>query len=226
MMNEMNAQTARREMVERQIVARGVTDPLVRQAMEKVPREDFLPPELSNSAYLDMPLPIGEGQTISQPYIVAYMLEALMLKGGERVLEIGTGSGYAAAVLAEIASEVFTVERIEPLANDAAMTLHALNYHNVEVFCADGTMGLPEYAPYDAIIVAAGGPTIPESLKSQLKVGGCMVIPIGGSVDDQLLVRISRISESDYNQESIANVRFVPLVGREGWEASDKKAPL
>src|SRR6476469_8530041 len=162
----------RERMVARQLSARGVRDPLVLAAMETVPRETFVTRGLRSRAYADAPLPIGAGQTISQPYIVAFMVEALQLKGDEKVLEIGAGSGYAAAVLAEIAGEVFTVERIGQLAEKAASTLADLGYHNVHVRHEDGTKGWREHAPYDGIIVAAGGPKIPDSLKEQLKVGG------------------------------------------------------
>ena len=156
----------RREMVEKAIFARGVRSELVLDAMRRVPRESFLPEQLREFAYEDAALPIEEGQTISQPYIVALMTEALALRGGEKVLEIGTGSGYAAAVLSEIAAEVYTVERHGPLAEKAAVTLADLGYDNVHVLHGDGTRGWPAHAPYDAIVVAAGGPTVPESLKS------------------------------------------------------------
>ena len=156
----------REDMVENQIAVRGVRSEAVLGAMRKVPREIFLPERLREFAYEDAPLPIAAGQTISQPYIVALMTEALALEGGEKVLEIGTGSGYAAAVLAEIAAEVHTVERIGQLADTAASTLKALGYRNVHVVHADGTLGWPAAAPYDAIIVAAGGPEVPESLKA------------------------------------------------------------
>ena len=164
-----------------------------------------------------LPLPIEEGQTISQPYIVAFMTEALALRGGEKVLEIGAGSGYAAAVLSEIAADVYTVERHGPLAEKAAATLADLGYDNVHVLHGDGTRGWPAHAPYDAIIVAAGGPTIPESLKEQLKIGGRLVIPVGADQHVQELVRVTRIAKSEYRREDLADVRFVPLLGEEGW---------
>jgi protein-L-isoaspartate(D-aspartate) O-methyltransferase len=169
----------RQQMVERQIEARGVRSQKVLNAMGRVPRELFLPEHIREFAYEDSPLPIEAKQTISQPYIVAFMTEGLALQGGEKVLEIGAGSGYAAAVLAEIAGEVYTIERIEELATHAAYTLADLGYKNVEVIHADGTLGLPEHAPFDAIVVTAGGPEVPESLKKQLKIGGRMVIPVG-----------------------------------------------
>ena len=213
----------RSEMVEKAIFARGVRSELVLNAMRSVPREDFLPKQLHEFAYEDAPLPIEEGQTISQPYIVAFMTEALALHGGERVLEIGAGSGYAAAVLSRIAGEVYTVERIGQLAEKAASTLADLGYHNVHVLHGDGTKGWPEHAPYDGIIVAAGGPSVPESLKEQLKIGGRLIIPVGRDPKVQELVRITRISENEYAREDLADVRFVPLIGQEGWAPAERE---
>jgi len=207
----------RKEMVDNAIFARGVRSELVLHAMHSVPRERFLPAHLREFAYDDAPLPIEEGQTISQPYIVAFMTEALALHGGEKVLEIGAGSGYAAAVLSEIAADVYTVERHGPLAEKAAATLADLGYHNVHVLHGDGTKGWPEHAPYDAIIVAAGGPSIPESLKDQLKIGGRLVIPVGADLHIQELVRVTRVAKGEYRREDLADVRFVPLLGEEGW---------
>ncbi len=207
----------RKEMVENAIFARGVRSELVLNAMRSVPRERFLPAHLREFAYDDAALPIAEGQTISQPYIVAFMTEALALRGGEKVLEIGAGSGYAAAVLSEIAADVYTVERHGPLAEKAAATLADLGYRNVHVLHGDGTKGWAEHAPYDAIIVAAGGPTIPESLKDQLKIGGRLVIPVGKDLHIQELVRVTRIARGEYRREDLADVRFVPLLGEEGW---------
>jgi protein-L-isoaspartate(D-aspartate) O-methyltransferase len=212
----------RKEMVERNIAGRGVRDELVLEAMGTVPRELFLPEKLREFAYEDSPLPIAGAQTISQPYIVAFMAEALMLRGGEKVLEIGAGSGYAAAVLSEIAASVYTVERLGQLADKAAARLAELGYDNVHVLHGDGTRGWPEHAPYDAIAVAAGGPQVPESLKEQLKIGGRLVIPVGADQRAQELVRVTRISQDEYRSEDIADVRFVPLIGEEGWE--DTKA--
>jgi protein-L-isoaspartate(D-aspartate) O-methyltransferase len=213
----------RSEMVEKAIVARGVRSELVLDAMRSVPREAFLPEQLREFAYEDAPLPIEQSQTISQPYIVAFMTEALGLHGGERVLEIGAGSGYAAAVLSKIASEVYTVERIGQLAEKAASTLADLGYHNVHVLHGDGTKGWPEHAPYDGIIVAAGGPSIPQSLKEQLKIGGRLIIPVGRDPKVQELVRITRTSENEYAHEDLADVRFVPLIGQEGWAPAERK---
>ena len=214
----------RARMVERNIAARGVQDELVLEAMRKVPRELFLPKDLREFAYEDSPLPIAGEQTISQPYIVAFMAEALMLKGGEKILEIGAGSGYAAAVLSEIAAQVYTVERLGQLAEQAAETLTDLGYDNVHVLHGDGTKGWPEHAPYDAIVVAAGGPQVPESLKEQLKIGGRLVIPVGADQRAQELVRVTRVSAREYLSEDIADVRFVPLIGDEGWLGKDDDA--
>jgi len=209
----------RERMVKRQIASRGVRSAPVLDAMRKVPRERFLPRGQGVFAYDDSPLPIGDGQTISQPYIVAYMAESLALEGGEKVLEIGTGSGYAAAVLAEIAAEVYTIERIEGLATMARKILDELGYSNVHVRCGDGTLGWPEEAPFDGIVVAAGGPDVPDTLKHQLKTGGRLVIPIGRSKAYQELVRVTRVAEDEFKAEDLVPVRFVPLVGEEGWSS-------
>lgn len=207
----------RDKMVDRQIAARGIRSPAVLDAMRSVPREEFVPESMRDFAYDDAPLPIGANQTISQPYIVAFMIDALCLKGGETVLDIGTGSGYAAAVLAVIAGRVYTIERIEELADSARDRLRRLGYDNVEVIHADGTKGWPDEAPFDGIVVAAGGPEVPESLKEQLKIGGRLVIPIGMDRSIQELVRVTRTSEAEYVLEDLTSVRFVPLVGEEGW---------
>ncbi len=225
---KIDFQQRRAEMVEQHIAPRGVRSPPVLAAMRSVPREAFLPEEMWEFAYDDAPLPIAEGQTISQPYIVAMMTEALGLKGGETVLEIGTGSGYAAAVLSRIAKDVYTVERIGQLAERSAAALAELGFHNVHVLHADGTRGWPDHAPYDAIVVAAGGPQVPESLKLQLKIGGRLVIPVGADRRLQELMRVTRVAEHEYSSEELADVRFVPLVGAEGWAARERpgaKAP-
>ncbi len=220
-MDQVDFAKLRDNMVDSQIAGRGVRSHLVLDAMRTVPREAFLPGSMREFAYEDAPLPIAENQTISQPYIVALMTEALALEGGEKVLEIGTGSGYAAAVLSRIAKSVYTVERIGQLAEKSAAALADLGYRNVHVLHADGTRGWPDHAPYDAIVVAAGGPEIPESLKAQLKIGGRLVIPVGSNRRGQELVRVVRVSEREYKTEDIADVRFVPLVGEEGWAPED-----
>jgi protein-L-isoaspartate(D-aspartate) O-methyltransferase len=208
----------REEMVARQIAARGVRSEKVLDAMRNVPREQFVPKGVTEFAYEDSPLPIEAGQTISQPYIVAFMIEGLALTGGEKVLEIGTGSGYAAAVLAEIAGNVYTIERIGELARSAIDALAESGYDNVHVLHGDGTLGWPEHAPFDGIVVAAGGPEVPDSLKKQLRIGGRMVIPVGEDREFQELLRVTRISETEFKTDDLAAVRFVPLVGAEGWE--------
>ena len=211
----------RERMVAQQIHARGVRDERVLEAMRKVPREAFVPQDVRELAYTDMPLPIAEGQTISQPYIVAFMIEALALQGGEKILEVGAGSGYAAAVLAEIAGEVYAIERIGQLAEKAASHLMDQGYKNVHVLHADGTRGWDEHAPFDAILVSAGGPVVPESLKSQLAVGGRMVVPVGSVSRGQELIRITRREGGQFDREDLADVRFVPLIGEEGWELKE-----
>lgn len=216
--------TLRAEMVKHSIAARGVRDELVLEAMGKVPRELFLPAQLREFAYEDAPLPIAGEQTIYQPYIVAFMVEALMLRGGEKVLEIGTGSGYAAAVLSGIAAHVYTVERVGSLAGKAAATLSELGYDNVHVLHGDGSKGWPEHAPYDAIVVAAGGPRVPGSLKEQLKIGGRLVIPVGANQRAQELVRVVRVSKDEYRSEDIADVNFAPLIGEEGGRPQKARA--
>jgi protein-L-isoaspartate(D-aspartate) O-methyltransferase len=208
---------ARESMVESQIAARGIRDPLVLDAMRAVPREAFVPERLRPFAYEDGPLPIGEGQTISQPYIVAVMTEAALLKVGNRALEIGTGSGYGAAVLARIAAEVYTIERLAGLAESARRRLAELGYDNVHVLLGDGTLGWPEHAPYDAIVVTAGGPRVPAALLDQLAIGGRLVMPVGGEARFQRLVRVRRKGADDYDYEDLEEVAFVPLIGAEGW---------
>jgi protein-L-isoaspartate(D-aspartate) O-methyltransferase len=203
-------------MVEKQLAGRGITDSAVLAAFRDVPREAFIDDAAADLAYADTPLPIGLGQTISQPYIVALTVAALRLHGGERVLEIGTGSGYAAAVLARIAGEVFTVERLAPLADTARERFARLGFSNVHVRCGDGTLGWPEHAPYDAIAVSASAPDVPEALLAQLAIGGSIVIPVGD--DWQVLVRVTRRSATETEREELAGVRFVPLIGDQGWE--------
>lgn len=207
----------RDRMVADQIAARGLDDPLVLDAMRAVPREDFVPAEERDLAYEDGPLPIGHGQTISQPYIVAVMIAAARVRPGERVLEIGTGSGYGAAVLSKIAAEVYTIERIEALSESAKDRLAALGYDNVHVRSGDGTLGWPEHAPYDAIVVTAGGPSVPQALLAQLKPGGRLVMPLGSSQRLQRLVRLTRTGPETYDEDELEPVAFVPLIGKQGW---------
>jgi protein-L-isoaspartate(D-aspartate) O-methyltransferase len=210
----------RERMVATQLEARGITDPLVLDAMRTVPRERFVPESLQKFAYDDGPLPIGSGQTISQPYIVAVMTAAAALKSGARALEIGTGSGYGAAVLSRIAAEVYTVERIGALAGAAGARLAALGYANVHVREGDGTLGWPEHAPYDAILVTAGGPRVPKSLLNQLALGRRLVMPVGPMARHQRLVRVTRTDVHEYEYEDLEEVAFVPLIGAEGWTES------
>ena len=204
-------------MVENQILGRGISATLVVTAMSRVPRERFVSADLVDCAYDDGPLPIGHGQTISQPYIVALMAEALDLAGGDVVLDIGTGSGYAAAVLASIAARVYSIERVSELAESAARVLADEGYGNVVVRCGDGTLGWPEQAPFDGICVAAGAPVVPEALKQQLRIGGHLVIPVGSVHTIHSLRRITRLSETDFRTTSLCDVRFVPLLGEQGW---------
>lgn len=205
--NEFSRQ--RDNMVEVQIRSRGLGDEKILEAMRRVKRHLFVPFELRPYAYGDEPLPIGEGQTISQPYIVAYMTEALKLKGGERVLEVGTGTGYQTAILAEIAGEIYTVEIIAALSESAQQRLHGLGYRNIRFKVGDGTFGWEEYAPYDAIIVTAAPPSVPRKLQEQLRVSGRMVIPVGAGFQE--LVLITR-EKKDFRKKKLLPVRFVPLV--------------
>ena len=213
----MTSDSKRAEMVERDIAARGVRDARVLAAMRVVPREVFVPPARRAEALDDRPLPIGAGQTISQPYIVALMCEALQLRGDERVLEIGTGSGYGAAVLSRLAATVDTVERVPELADRAARQLADLNLNNVRVHGGDGTLGWPEAAPYDAIVVTAGGPEVPPALLAQLAPGGRLVMPVGSTRRWQDLVRVTHVGPDDFRSESLCDVAFVPLMGAQGW---------
>ncbi|NIR51429.1 protein-L-isoaspartate(D-aspartate) O-methyltransferase [candidate division KSB1 bacterium] len=197
-------------MIQRQIVARGVVDPLVIKAIENVPRHRFVDERLEKLAYDDSPLPIGDNQTISQPFIVAYMTAALELKGGEKVLEVGTGSGYQAAVLAELADQVYTIEVNENLAIEVAGRLKKLGYYNVSLKCDNGYQGWPEYAPFDGIIVTAAPDHIPEPLLEQLKPGKKMIIPVGQASQELLVV--SKQSDGSIRKEARIAVRFVPMI--------------
>lgn len=213
---------ARRRMVERQLRARDIHDVRVLAAMAEVPRHEFVPAEYRASAYADGPLPIGEGQTISQPYIVAYMTQLLELDADHRVLEIGTGSGYQAAILGRLAGEVYTVERVPDLAETARRKLEELGFENVHVLQRDGSGGLPEHGPYDAIIVTAAAPETPGPLKEQLAEGGRLVVPVGGR-GGQVLERWIREGEQ-VRRERLAPVAFVPLLGDHGWSESEGKS--
>jgi len=212
----MSRDVERARMVADQLRRRDIVDPVVLGAFSRVPREEFVPESLRGQAYEDTPLPIGNGQTISQPYVVAMTVQALALQGHEHVLEIGSGSGYAAAILGVIVREVDTVERIPDLAATAGERLARLGYANVHVHQADGTLGWPPGAPYEAICVAANAPRPPKPLLEQLAVGGRLVLPFG-DVHHQRLVRITRQDEISFDEEDLGDVRFVPLVGAEGW---------
>ena len=208
---------ARLKMVEEQIFSRGIKDAKLIAAMKKIPRHLFVEEALQNQAYNDHPLPIGEKQTISQPYMVALMTEALLLTGKEKVLEIGTGSGYQTAILAELSEKVFSIERIRPLALRARKLLYELGYFNVEIKIFDGTLGWMEESPFDVIVVTAGSPDIPQTLLDQLAIGGRLVIPVGDAfVQD--LIRVNK-TEEGVKKEDLGGCRFVKLIGKYGWEA-------
>ena len=211
----------RERMVKIQIAARGVGDTRVLAAMRDVPRHPFVPEAIRERAYDDTALPIGHDQTISQPYVVAVMSERARLTPESRVLEIGTGSGYQAAVLAAMGCEVYTMEIIPELAERATTTLAGLGY-TATVANADGYFGWEEHAPFDGIIVTAGAPHVPETLRQQLKIGGRLIIPVGKSHSYQQLLRITRVSEDDFESEKLLPVRFVPLVGEEGWSSENE----
>jgi protein-L-isoaspartate(D-aspartate) O-methyltransferase len=213
---EMTA-ALRARMVEDQLARRGISDERVLAAMGAVPREAFVMPDLRPAAYEDCPLPIGEGQTISQPYIVALMIEAAELKPGDRVLEVGAGCGYAAAVMGRIAAQIFGIERHKALGAAARDNLAALGIGNVTIVVGDGTTGLAQEAPFDAIVVSAGGPEVPAALKAQLAIGGRLVIPVGTLEREQTLRKVTRTSETEYPEEDLGLVAFVPLIGEAGW---------
>lgn len=220
-----DAHARRLDMVRNQVERRGIRDTRVLRAMEQVPRELFVPEGIRHRAYEDSALPIACGQTISQPYVVGRMCDSLRLPDDAHVLEIGTGSGYAAAVLAQIAATVDTVERHAELAEEAKERLERLGVENVRVHIGDGTLGWPEHAPYDAILVSAGAPDVPATLTDQLAIGGTLVLPVGPSPHDQSLLRVHRRDAETLKQTRLGGVRFVPLVGRQGWSAEDAKRP-
>jgi protein-L-isoaspartate(D-aspartate) O-methyltransferase len=218
MPNEMNHdyRLAREKMVKNQIISRGVTDPGVLEAMGKIQRHLFVEEALIGEAYNDHPLPVGYKQTISQPYIVALMTEAVELTGKEKTLEIGTGSGYQTAILAELSKTVYTIERIEPLLEKSKMLLKSLGYTNIFFKAFDGTLGWDSFAPYDAIIVTAGAPKIPQPLRDQLAEGGRLVIPIGNRYG-QDLIKVTRM-KNGFKERNLGGCRFVDLIGAHGWE--------
>jgi protein-L-isoaspartate(D-aspartate) O-methyltransferase len=215
---------ARERMIDLQIARRGVRDRYVLEALRRVPREMFVEPGYEEFAYEDGPLPIGEGQTISQPYVVALMIEAAEVEPGATVLEVGAGSGYAAAVLGQIADRVYAIERHPSLADAAQRRLKKLGYDNIEVHTGDGSRGWPEAAPFDAILVAAGGPEIPPALKQQLAIGGRLVIPVGDEQRQQTLVKLTRKTKNEFEEENIGAVAFVPLIGEQGWTEDGRRA--
>jgi len=207
----------REEMVKRQIAARGIDDERLLEAMREVPREAFVPEHLAAHAYEDSPLPIEAEQTISQPYIVALMIAAARIGPADKVLEIGAGSGYAAAVMGRIAAQVIAVERHGELVRLAAARMERLGYDNVRIAEGDGSAGLPDEAPFAAILAAASGSHVPETLKRQLAIGGALVMPVGEPGAVQNLIKVTRTAEDDWSEENLGAVRFVPLIGEQGW---------
>jgi protein-L-isoaspartate(D-aspartate) O-methyltransferase len=218
----MSFAAKREEMVQRQIAARGICNAALLQALREVPREAFVPNHLAAMAYEDSPLPIEAAQTISQPYIVALMIEAAGVASGGKVLEIGAGSGYAAAVMGRIANRVIAIERHGELADLAQARMERLGYRNVRIVHGDGSAGLPEEAPFDAILAAASGSHVPEALKAQLAVGGVLVMPVGEPGAVQSLLKVTRLGPEEYEQEDLGAVRFVPLIGEQGWTDTDR----
>ncbi len=210
-------QDERLQMVQLQIAHRGIDDECVLEAMRRIPRELFIPKDMREHAYADSALPIAEGQTISQPYIVALMTQSLKLSPDDKVLEIGTGSGYAAAILGFIVREVYSLERHEPLAERSKELLQQIGIRNVQVIHADGTNGWPEQAPYDGIVVTAGAPEVPDPLIEQLTIGGHLVLPVGKYTTSQHLVQIRKETDGSLKRNDLGPVRFVPLVGKHGW---------
>jgi len=214
----MDFQVARRRMVEQQIKARGISDQRVLEALLKIPRHLFVEPGLQSHAYSDASLPIGYKQTISQPYMVAAMSAALDLKGEERILEVGTGSGYQTAILSLLAKRVYSVERIAALATVARRVLDRLVLCNINIKVGDGTIGWQDQAPFDAILVAAGAPDVPQKYLQQLEIGGRLVLPVGDR-QEQMLTRVTRLADGSFRREQLMGCRFVPLIGEQGWQA-------
>ena len=213
----VNFDIARKRMVQEQVIGRGISNPRLIETLLKVPRHLFVQEAMAAQAYSDSSLPIGEKQTISQPYMVALMTDQLELTGSEHLLEIGTGSGYQTAVLASLARRVCTIERIRPLAMQARKVLDSLHLLNVNIKVGDGTLGWAEEAPFDAIIVTAGAPAVPETLAAQLAPGGRLVIPVGDAAN-QTLLRIRKEPDGSLTRESSVSCRFVPLIGQQGWQ--------
>jgi protein-L-isoaspartate(D-aspartate) O-methyltransferase len=222
--NMVDFSTSKDRMVDLQLAGRGIRHAGVLEAMRTVPREAFVEHGFEEFAYEDSPLPIGEGQTISQPYVVALMIEAAEVRAGDHVLEVGAGSGYAAAVMSRVASEVYAIERHASLGRAAQLRIERLGYDNVHIRVADGTMGWPEAAPFQAILVAAGGPGAPRALLDQLDVGGRLVIPVGSERGEQRLLKFTRTGTDRYEEEDLGSVRFVPLVGEQGWSEDGKRS--
>lgn len=213
----INFETARKRMVQDQVINQGITSPRVIETLLKIPRHLFVQEAMAVQAYGDGPLPIGEKQTISQPYMVALMTDLLELQGSEHVLEIGTGSGYQTAILASLCRRVWTIERIRPLAMQARKVLDSLHLLNVNIRVGDGTMGWEEEGPFDAILVTAGAPAVPEALAAQLSPGGRLIIPVGNE-SEQVLLRIRKEADGSLTRETGVGCRFVPLIGQQGWQ--------
>jgi protein-L-isoaspartate(D-aspartate) O-methyltransferase len=214
----------RERMVERQIAGRGIRHPMILDAFRHVPREEFVSSQYVRQVYGDHPLPIEAGQTISQPYIVALMIEAAGIEPGDRVLEVGAGSGYAAAVMSRIAAEVIAIERKPELAAIATERMQRLGFDNVTIVLGDGTRGCPEHAPFDAILAAASGSHVPQPLVDQLVEGGRLVMPVGSQAWAQQLVKITKLADGRTEREDLGGVRFVPLIGEEGFEDAGRRA--
>jgi protein-L-isoaspartate(D-aspartate) O-methyltransferase len=217
MSKEYDFSAMRANMILTQLKERGIKDTAVLQAMNTIPRETFVSAPHKGMAYQDNPLPIPANQTISQPYVVALMISLLALKPDHRVLEVGTGSGYAAAILSQLVKTVYTIERHQTLIDYAQECLQTIGCENIYIHHGDGTQGWPEHAPYDGIIVAAGGPTIPTALRQQLAIGGRLIMPVGKEQRRQDLIRLTRISQDQFRKKNFGPVAFVPLIGHEGW---------